>query len=137
MREYISNSPEETYADAKEIALTLKGTEVVALYGGMGVGKTTFTRGFVSAFGINESDVHSPTFAIVNEYHGDISVYHFDMYRVQDDDDLYSTGFFDYLGNGILIIEWSENIPESIPGDAIKIELSYGESENQRIIRVY
>ncbi len=135
MAQYISHSLEDTEKIAKEIALTLSGTEVIAMKGGLGVGKTTFTRGLVANFGVDESNVHSPTFAIVNEYHGKIPVYHFDMYRVMDEDDLYSTGFYDYLGKGLIIIEWSENILDYLPEDAVFIELSYGEDENTRIIK--
>lgn len=134
MTEYISHSLEDTERIAKEIAATLSGKEVVAYLGGLGVGKTTFTRGLVSFFGV-ESGVHSPTFAIVNEYQGTVPVYHFDMYRVMDEDDLYSTGFYDYLGKGLVIIEWSENVLDFLPSDTIFIELSYGEDENTRIIR--
>ena len=77
MIEYISHSLQDTERIASEIASTLKGTEVIAMLGGLGVGKTTFTRGLVAPFGVT-NDVHSPTFAIVNEYHGDIPIYHFD-----------------------------------------------------------
>lgn len=134
MQEYISRNLEDTKRIAKEIASTLKGNEVVAYLGGLGAGKTTFTRGLVSHFGV-ESGVHSPTFAIVNEYQGTVPVYHFDMYRVADEDDLYSTGFYDYLGKGLVVIEWSENVLDFLPPDTIFIELSYGEEENTRIIR--
>lgn len=134
MAEYISHSLEDTERIAKEIASTLKGNEVIAMKGGLGVGKTTFTRGLVSNFGV-DSGVHSPTFAIVNEYQGTVPVYHFDMYRVMDEDDLYSTGFYDYLGKGLIIIEWSENVLDYIPEDAVFIELSYGEDEDTRIIK--
>ena len=134
MTEYISNSLQDTDRIAKEIASTLKGNEVVAMRGGLGVGKTTFTRSFVSAFGVKDG-VHSPTFAIVNEYNGTVSVYHFDMYRVCDEDDLYSTGFYDYLGKGLIIIEWSENVQEFLPEDSVIIELSYGENETSRVIK--
>lgn len=134
MKQYISHSLEDTERIAREIASSLKGDEVVAMFGGLGVGKTTFTRGFASELGF-ESGVHSPTFAIVNEYHGGkFPIYHFDMYRVMDEDDLYSTGFYDYLGKGVLIIEWSENIIDFIPEEAIRIEISRGEDENSRII---
>lgn len=135
MTQYISHNLEDTQRIAKEIAQTLSGTEVIAMKGGLGVGKTTFTRGLVTHFCVDESVVHSPTFAIVNEYHGNIPVYHFDMYRVMDEDDLYSTGFYDYLGKGLIIIEWSENILDYLPSDAVFIELSYGEDENTRIIK--
>ncbi|MBE6737029.1 MAG: tRNA (adenosine(37)-N6)-threonylcarbamoyltransferase complex ATPase subunit type 1 TsaE [Ruminococcaceae bacterium] len=134
MTEYISRSLEDTERIAKEIASTLEGKEVVAFLGGLGAGKTTFTRGLVSHFGV-DNGVHSPTFAIVNEYQGTVPVYHFDMYRVADEDDLYSTGFYDYLGKGLVIIEWSENVLDFLPQDTIFIELSYGEEENTRIIR--
>jgi len=135
MTEYISHSLEDTERIANEIASTLKGNEVIAYLGGLGAGKTTFTRGVAAAFGF-ENGVHSPTFAIVNEYHGGkVPIYHFDMYRVMDEDDLYSTGFYDYIGKGLIIIEWSENILEYLPEDAIFIEISYGENENTRIIK--
>jgi tRNA threonylcarbamoyladenosine biosynthesis protein TsaE len=134
MTEYISHSLQDTDRIAKEIASTLKGNEVVAMRGGLGVGKTTFTRSFVSAFGVKDG-VHSPTFAIVNEYNGTVPVYHFDMYRVCDEDDLYSTGFYDYLGKGLIIIEWSENVQEFLPEDSVIIELSYGENETSRVIK--
>ena len=134
MTEYISRSLEDTERITKEIASTLEGKEVVAFLGGLGAGKTTFTRGLVSHFGV-DSGVHSPTFAIVNEYQGTVPVYHFDMYRVSDEDDLYSTGFYDYLGKGLVIIEWSENVLDFLPADTIFIELSYGEEENTRIIK--
>ncbi len=134
MNEYITNSPETTETVAKEFASTLKGNEVIALYGGLGMGKTTFVRGLCSYFGI-ESGVSSPTFAIVNEYCGNIKIFHFDMYRINTWDDLYSTGFFDYLGQGLCIIEWSENIEAALPDDTVKIEFQKGENDNDRIIK--
>lgn len=134
MVEYISRSLEDTERIAHEIASTLTGQEVIAYTGTLGAGKTTLTRGIAKAFGV-EDGVHSPTFAIVNEYQGRVPIYHFDMYRVMDEDDLYSTGFYDYLGKGLIIIEWSENVLDCIPNDAIFIELSYGEDENTRIIK--
>lgn len=134
MKEYISNSPETTEAAAKDFASTLKGDEVIALYGGLGMGKTTFVRGLCSYFGI-ESGVSSPTFAIVNEYSGSIKIFHFDMYRINSWDDLYSTGFFDYLGQGLCIIEWSENIEAALPQNTVRVEFIKGENDNDRIIK--
>ena len=80
--------------------------------------------------------VSSPTFAIVNEYRAKYNIYHFDMYRISGWDDLYSTGVFDYLDNGIIIIEWSENIENALPEDIIKIEISKGNSDTERIFRI-
>ncbi len=118
-----------------KLASGLKGNEVIALFGGLGMGKTALTTGIAKGFGA-ENCVSSPTFAIVNEYHGKAAIYHFDMYRVNTWDDLYSTGFFDYLGNGVIIIEWSENIENALPDEYIKISIEKGSSENERIFTV-
>ncbi len=118
-----------------KLASGLKGNEVIALFGGLGMGKTALTTGIAKGLGA-ENCVSSPTFAIVNEYHGKAAIYHFDMYRVNTWDDLYSTGFFDYLGNGVIIIEWSENIENALPDEYIKISIEKGSSENERIFTV-
>ena len=109
---------------------------IIGLTGGMGMGKTLFTRALAKGLGFKGA-VASPTFAIVHEYIGGrIPLYHFDMYRVDSVDDLYACGFYDYLDAGILAIEWSENIASAIPQDAVYIHMQYGEHENQRIITV-
>ena len=90
MREFFTSSPDETRALAEKFALKLKGGEVVAFKGGLGMGKTTFVSGVASALGVGDL-VSSPTFAIVNDYGGKPHIYHFDMYRVEDWDSLYST----------------------------------------------
>lgn len=121
---------------AQRLAQDLKGGEVVAFTGGMGAGKTAFTRGLVMGLGAGDV-VSSPTFALVNEYQGRLTVEHFDMYRVESWDDLYFTGFFDYLGSDcILVIEWSENIAGALPEDAITIDIQPGERENDRVITI-
>ncbi len=130
-----SSSVTDTEQIAKRIAQRLSGVEVIALYGGLGMGKTAFTRGLCSALECTD-DVSSPTFALVNEYKGKFPIYHFDMYRVETWDDLYSTGFFDYIGNGILVIEWSENIDGALPDNTVKIEISKGETDNERIFKI-
>lgn len=135
MIEFISTSCEQTEHFGEKLAQTLAGTEVIALFGGLGAGKTAFTRGFCRGLSVT-SQVCSPTFAIVNEYIGKFRVYHFDMYRVNTIDDLYSTGYFDYLDTGILVIEWSENIENALPESAIRVTITYGKSENERIITV-
>ena len=135
MKQIITKSTHETELLGQKIAKNLSGNEVIALYGPMGMGKTAFVRGLASGLNINEG-VCSPTFAIVHEYSGDKTLYHFDMYRVTSWDDLYSTGFFDYIDNGILVIEWSENIEAAIPDNAIRIYFSQGETAEQRIITI-
>lgn len=135
MIKIISHSAEETEKIGSDIAQKLNGTEVIALFGGLGMGKTAFTRGLSRGLGVNDG-VSSPTFALVNEYSGKFNIFHFDMYRVNSWDDLYSTGFFDYIDNGIIIIEWSENIEEALPADCIKIRIKKGENDNDRIFEI-
>ncbi len=135
MQKLISNSPAETEAIGERLAKSLSGTEVIALFGGLGMGKTAFTRGLARGLGVADG-VSSPTFALVNEYAGRCAVYHFDMYRVTSWDDLYSTGFFDYLDNGVLVIEWSENIEGALPDNAIRVTISRGEHDDSRIFEI-
>lgn len=127
-------STEETEKIGAKLAKKLKGNEVIALYGGMGAGKTAFVRGLSRELGVI-NEVSSPTFAIVHEYSGKYKIYHFDMFRVESWEDLYSTGFFDYIDNGILIIEWSENIESAIPESALKITIKI-ENESERTILI-
>ena len=132
MYRMISKSTDDTEKIGEQIANKLCGNEVIALFGGLGMGKTAFTRGLCRGLDVNDG-VSSPTFALVNEYHGKYNIYHFDMYRVTTWDDLYSTGFFDYIDNGILVIEWSENIEGALPENAIRINISKGNNDDERI----
>ena len=134
MQKFITASPEETEALAERLAAVLKGDEIIAFKGGLGAGKTAFTRGLARAFGITDG-VSSPTFALVHEYRGRCTIYHFDMYRVSGWDDLYSTGFFDYEGSGIMVIEWSENIEDFLPENHITIRIAcLGENEREIMV---
>ncbi len=133
-QEFITHSPEETKGLAARLANRLRGGEVLAFPGGMGMGKTAFTSGLVSALGAGDV-VSSPTFALVNEYVGRLTVEHFDMYRVTGWDDLYSTGFFDYLDTDcVLVIEWSENIEAALPENTLWIHICPGTTETTRVI---
>lgn len=136
MQDIITSSSAETEAIGEKIAARLSGGEVIALFGGMGMGKTAFTRGLARGLGIQDG-VSSPTFALIHEYHGRLKVYHFDMFRVSGWDDLYSTGFFDYLeSGGVLVIEWSENIEGALPQNAIRIEIEQTLNENERVFHI-
>ena len=118
---------------AQRLAQDLKGGEVVAFTGGMGAGKTAFTRGLVMGLGAGDV-VSSPTFALVNEYQGRLTVEHFDMYRVESWDDLYSTGFFDYSDAGcILAVEWSENVEGALPEEALRFRFARREDGAREI----
>lgn len=135
MKVYTSNNLAETEAVAAEVAKKLEKGGFLALYGGMGAGKTAFVRGLVKALAPECLElVHSPTFAIVNEYRGNkIDIFHFDLYRLTDEDDLYSTGFYDYIEQGgITITEWTELFEDAIPKDAIKLKIeAIGETERR------
>ena len=129
LKEIITNSPEQTEKVGYDLAeLISKDASLplfIALYGDLGVGKTAFVRGFAKLLSPSAL-VRSPTFALVNEYpsNSDRRVFHFDMYRITDEDDLYSIGYYDYLDDGsICLVEWSENIPYAIPNEHIKVEI--------------
>lgn len=132
----ITNNTNETEKIGEKIGENLRGKEILALWGTMGMGKTALVRGIAGFFGL-KGMVSSPTFAIMNEYRNSrINIYHFDMYRVCSEEDLESTGFYDYINKGIMIIEWSENIRESLPETAKNIIIMPGENENQRKIEI-
>lgn len=130
----ITNSPEETIEFAKKVGSLLKGGEVIAYRGGLGAGKTTFTRGLAIGFGVGD-DVTSPTFALVNEYRKNgKSLCHFDMYRISGGMDLDTTGFYDYMdGETVLAVEWSENIDDALPKGTIFIEIETVSDEVRKI----
>lgn len=122
--EYITNSPRETEELGQALAQKLKSGDFVAMYGDLGVGKTAFVRGVASVL-CPDIRVQSPTYTIVNAYRGNIPLYHFDMYRIDGEEALYSCGFFDYLdAGGICIAEWCENITDFIPDGAVKVSIS-------------
>ena len=137
-KEIITRSPEETEALGRRIGSQLDGDETIALFGGLGMGKTAFVRGLAEGLGLDSDEISSPTFAIVHEHENAIGkrLYHFDMYRVESWDDLYSTGFFDYLGRGVVVTEWSENIEGALPEERIDIEISAPSHDDTRVFRI-
>jgi len=133
MKKIITRSPEETIAFAHKIGALLKKGDVIAYTGGLGAGKTTFTRGLATGAGL-EDEVTSPTFALINEYRGKLNIYHFDMYRIESMDDLETTGFFDYPAeDSVFVIEWSENIREALPENTIYINIERIDDETREI----
>ena len=135
----VTHSTEQTEELGKAVATVMLDDpslpRFVALFGDLGVGKTAFVRGFTQAIAPS-ARVKSPTFALVNEYIGGrLSVYHFDMFRINSWDDLYSSGWFDYIEQGgVMVAEWSENIEEALPDDAITIEISRIDDEKREIL---
>ena len=132
----ITLSPAETEQTGEELAKSITGGTVVAMFGDLGAGKTAFVRGMAKGFGITDR-VTSPTFAIVNEYQGEkIRLCHFDMYRLSSAEELYEIGWEDYLTNDtVCAVEWSENILPAIPKGSLKVNItSFG--ENKRKIEI-
>lgn len=125
IKRIITKSPAETIKAAEEIGRLLKKGDIIAYHGGLGAGKTTFTRGLALGLGLGDV-VSSPTFALVNEYNGNaLNLYHFDMYRIQSEWDLESSGFYDYdFSDNIAAVEWSENIEKYIAGKTIDITIN-------------
>ena len=137
MREvYESRSEEDTERIAAGLSEKLSGGEIIAFNGGLGMGKTAFVRGLARALGF-KGEVSSPTFALMNEcIGGSLAVYHFDMYRIETWDDLYSSGYFEYSEmGGVLAAEWSENIESALPDDAIRVTFER-KGENERVITI-
>jgi tRNA threonylcarbamoyladenosine biosynthesis protein TsaE len=125
---FYTASPAESEAVGAMLAERLLANEAlpryIALYGDLGVGKTAFVRGVTSVL-CPGAAVRSPTFALVHEYRGKLPVFHFDMYRIADEDDLYSIGYDDYLARGgVILVEWSENIPYAIPEHHLRVNIS-------------
>ncbi|MDR3644474.1 MAG: tRNA (adenosine(37)-N6)-threonylcarbamoyltransferase complex ATPase subunit type 1 TsaE [Clostridia bacterium] len=132
----VSHSQKETAAAGAALARRLAAGDVVAFFGGLGAGKTSFIAGMAEGLGVTDP-VSSPTFALVHEYRGPVPLYHFDMYRVTNEDDLFSTGFFDYLDSGgICTVEWSENIEGALPTETVRVSIEYGTGENDRMITI-
>ncbi len=135
IEEYITHSPEETALLGKKLAADMHSVSVVALYGGLGAGKTAFVSGVAAGFECIQR-ASSPTYNIVNEYYGSRRVCHFDMYRITDSDRLYEIGWEEYVDSDALcIVEWSENIEDALPPDCWKITIEKL-SETDRKIRV-
>ncbi len=135
MKEFVTHSVEETLAAAAEVAASLSAGDIILYEGDMGAGKTHFTKGIAKFLGVDD-EVTSPTFALVNEYSGDLPLFHFDLYRINSYDDLYAIGFFDYLDRGgIIAAEWSENIAELAYelGDTINIRIEKLSDTERRI----
>ena len=131
--EYITNSPEETEALGEKLAAHLNPGTVLAYYGDLGAGKTAFTRGLARGLGFREQ-VTSPTYTIVNEYLGGrLPLFHFDMYRLSSDDDLWDIGWEDYLDRqGVCAVEWSERVPQAVAG-AIAVSIEKLGDDTRRI----
>ena len=122
---YITKDETETLEVAGMLARTLKAGTVVALMGELGAGKTVFTKGVARALGVEEK-VTSPSFKLINEYHGAVPLYHMDLFRINNVQEILDIGVEDYFfSNGICIVEWAEKLKELFPQDAICITMKH------------
>ncbi len=132
----ISDSPGETKAAGARLGMMLNSGDIVLLSGELGAGKTTFVQGVCLGLGVeNDSYVRSPTFTLMNEYKGRVSVRHIDLYRIDSSYDFESTGIFDPAFDGVTLIEWAEKMLVDIVGAYLKIEIT-DESEFRRVIKI-
>ena len=133
---YLSNGVADTEAFGERLAKRLRPGDVVAYTGSLGMGKTALTRGLARGLGC-KARVTSPTFTIVNEYGGDVPLFHFDMYRLGSSDELYDIGWDDYLARGgVCAVEWSERVADALPENAVRVDIARGETDNTRVITV-
>ena len=129
--EYLSHNVTETEALGSRLAKVLHPGDVLAYFGDLGAGKTAFTRGLAAGLGC-VGRVTSPTFTIVNEYEGPVPLFHFDMYRLGDSDELFDIGWEDYLvRGGICAVEWSERVTDAIPEDAVTVTIRRCEENDE------
>ena len=133
----ITHTADETFDLGKEFSVALQRSDVVALYGELGSGKTQFAKGVCFGLGIAHH-VTSPSFTIVNEYmEGKIPVYHFDFYRIRSLDELNDIGFEEYIfGSGVCLLEWADIVEEKLPARRYDVTLVLGENHDHRIINI-
>ena len=123
--EYVSHSPSDTQTLGEKIGGCLEGGSVIALVGELGCGKTLLTRGISAGLGVPLRQVNSPTFVLVNEYHGRLPVFHMDLYRLDDAADVVDIGLLDYLAraeSGVIIVEWAEKIFSLLPPEHLRVD---------------
>ena len=134
---YKTNSYEETQNTAKALSRTLKPNDVILLYGDLGAGKTCFTNGLLYGLGFS-SGGSSPTFTVVNEYPSEPKINHFDLYRVQSEDELFDMGFADYFDRGdINIIEWPEIAGEFVEKrKTVTVTIKFTDNDDEREITI-
>jgi len=130
---FYTNSDKETEAVGEQFGRMVSDGTVVAMYGDLGAGKTAFVRGMARGMGISER-VSSPTFTIVNEYLGERTLIHFDMYRLGSADELFDIGWEDYLARGaVCAVEWSENVEDAFYGDEIRLTIEKTSDTSRKI----
>jgi tRNA threonylcarbamoyladenosine biosynthesis protein TsaE len=132
-KEYVTRSEEETFLLAKKLSQGFKGKEVVFLTGELGTGKTIFAKGLAAGLGLEDfHQVCSPSYTLVNIYQGKHTIFHIDLYRLGKDSEVLDLGWEDYIGQGVIIVEWAEKVKFDL--DAIRIILRMGKKDERKII---
>jgi len=132
--EYVTNSERETFLLAQRLARNFKGNEVVLLVGELGAGKTIFAKGIASGLGLkNIHQVCSPSFTLINIYQAKSTIYHIDLYRLENDAEILDLGWEDYLGQGVIIVEWAEKIKFNLDGIRVLLEIRKGNTRRIKI----
>ncbi len=132
-KEYVTRSEEETFLLARKLSQGFKGKEVVFLTGELGTGKTIFAKGLAAGLGLKDfHQVCSPSYTLVNIYQGKHTIFHIDLYRLEKDSEIMDLGWEDYLGQGVVIVEWAEKVKFDL--DAIRITLRMGKKDQRKII---
>lgn len=130
------NNLEETEEFGIKLGKILKSGDIVCLNGDLGAGKTTLTKSICLGLGV-EAYITSPTFTLINQYKGRVPVYHFDVYRLENVDELYDLGFDEYFyGNGVCIIEWAERIEKLLPRERLVLDIKRGKDMDERVINI-
>ncbi len=131
---FSSRSADETTKLGEDLARGLSTGDVVAFRGDLGAGKTTMIKGIAGAFGIDPREVSSPSFALIHEYCGEVTIYHIDLYRIEKPEELTQLGLWEiFEGEGICLVEWPERAEAIIPKRAIRVEISRLEDDERRI----
>lgn len=131
------SSTKETEEIGIKLGKLLKEGDIVCLNGDLGAGKTTMTKSIGLGLGVDDY-ITSPTFTLINEYKGRVDLYHFDVYRLENVEDLYDLGFDEYFyGKGVSVIEWAERIEKMLPEERIVIDIKKTEKEDERILHIH
>lgn len=136
MQKMITKNPEETFELGKKLGQKLQKGDIVCLVGDLGAGKTAFSKGIGEGLEVVDY-ITSPTYTIINEYHGRLPLYHFDVYRLNDIDEMYELGYEEYFfGDGVVIVEWADLIKDIIPESAIWITINGTMTDDEREIEI-
>ena len=138
IHEWISHSAEETFNIGRQLGATLDAGDFVAFRGDLGAGKTCCIQGIAVGLGVSDrSLVTSPTFTLIQEYHGRLPIYHFDVYRLAHEEDLYDLGYEEYFyGEGVTLLEWADRIPHFLPDEYLALHLHI-QPDQTRCVHIY